>query len=51
MDVVGKPLLERRTLLEKQILPKLHDSIRCSPELKASLNDLMQSVKARFTEP
>jgi bifunctional non-homologous end joining protein LigD len=49
-DVMGEPLASRRALLEKRILPKLHDPVRYSLELKASLPDLITSVKAQGLE-
>jgi DNA ligase D-like protein (predicted ligase) len=49
-DVMGESLTKRRALLEKHILPKLADPIRYSPILKASLKDLIASVKAQGLE-
>ena len=49
-DVMGEPLVKRRDLLEKRVLPKLSEPVRYSPELKASLTDLIQSVKAQGLE-
>jgi DNA ligase D-like protein (predicted ligase) len=49
-DVMAEPLTKRRKLLEKRILPKLDEPIRYSPELKASLVDLIASVKAQGLE-
>jgi ATP-dependent DNA ligase len=49
-DLMGEPLASRRALLEKRILPKLVGPIRYSPELRASLADLIQSVKAQGLE-
>jgi ATP-dependent DNA ligase len=49
-NVTGEPLATRRALLEKRILPKLADPIRQSPELRASLADLIHSVKAQGLE-
>lgn len=49
-DVMGKPLVERRNLIEKQVLPKLADPIRYSPVLGASLKDLIHSVKEQRLE-
>jgi ATP-dependent DNA ligase len=49
-DVMDEPLVKRRELLEKRILPKLPEPVRYSPELKASLTDLIQSVKAQGLE-
>src|SRR5947207_4529680 len=42
-DLRGLPLSARRDLLERHILPKLGEPIRYSPELKASLADLVAS--------
>jgi ATP-dependent DNA ligase len=47
-DVMGQPLVKRRQLLERRVLPKLEEPIRYSPVLQGSLNDLVHSVKARF---
>jgi len=49
-DVMGEPLVKRRELLETKILHKLSEPIRYSPELKASLRDLIQPVKAQALE-
>jgi bifunctional non-homologous end joining protein LigD len=49
-DVMGEPLVKRRELLELKILPKLSEPVRYSPELKASLRDLIQSVNAQRLE-
>jgi ATP-dependent DNA ligase len=49
-DVMAEPLAKRRDLLEKKVLPRLAEPIRCSPALKASLADLVQSVKAQGFE-
>ena len=49
-DLMSEPLTERRQILEKRILPKLSEPIRCSPQLKASLADLVQSVKEQGLE-
>jgi len=49
-DVMAEPLVKRRQLLEKGILPKLSEPVRYSPELKAGLKDLIQSVKAQGLE-
>ncbi len=48
--VMGRPLLERRNLLETLVLPKLAEPVRYSPTLDASLSDLIQSVKAQGFE-
>jgi DNA ligase D-like protein (predicted ligase) len=49
-DVMVEPLAKRRDLLEKKVLPKLAEPVRYSPALKASLADLIQSVKAQGFE-
>ena len=49
-NVMQEPLAKRRELLERQVLPKLADPIRYSPEFEASLPDLIQSVKAQGLE-
>jgi ATP-dependent DNA ligase len=50
MDVMGKSFEERRSLLEKRILPKLKEPVRYSQNLGASLADLITSVKAAGLE-
>lgn len=49
-DVMDETLNARRELLEERILPTLADPIRYSPELKGSMADLVQSVKAQGLE-
>jgi DNA ligase D-like protein (predicted ligase) len=49
-NVTREPLDARRALLEKHILPKLTEPIRYSQELKASLSDLIEAVKAQGLE-
>jgi DNA ligase D-like protein (predicted ligase) len=49
-SLMDQPLTQRRDLLEKHVLSKLEEPIRYSPELKASLPDLIQSVKAQGLE-
>lgn len=49
-DVMGEPLIKRRELIEKHVLPKLADPIRYSPVLEGSLKDLVASVKAQGLE-
>jgi DNA ligase D-like protein (predicted ligase) len=49
-NVMAKPLSERRGLLESGVLPTLAEPIRYSPELKASLPDLVASVKSAGLE-
>jgi hypothetical protein len=43
----AEPLMRRRELIEKHVLPKLADPIRYSPILEGSLKDLIASVKAQ----
>jgi ATP-dependent DNA ligase len=49
-DVMGETLDARRALLEKHVLAKLDEPIRYSPELQATLPDLIRSVKAQGLE-
>ena len=49
-NVMARRSTARRSLLEKRILPKLADPIRYSPELKGSMADLVQSIKAQGLE-
>jgi ATP-dependent DNA ligase len=49
-DHMGEPLERRRELLRRQVLAKLDDPIRESPELVAALPELIQSVKAQGLE-
>lgn len=49
-DLRGEPLSARRALLESKVLPKLGEPVRYSVELKASLADLIASVKAQGLE-
>jgi bifunctional non-homologous end joining protein LigD len=49
-DVRGEPLSKRRALLEKYILPRLHEPIRYSQELPASLPDLIEAVREQGFE-
>ena len=49
-DVMSEPLNVRRQLLRESVLAKLDEPIRESPELEASLPDLIQSVKANGLE-
>lgn len=50
VDVMAQPLEARREILRRQVLAKLADPIRESPELEASLPVLVQSVKAQGLE-
>ena len=49
-DLMAEPLDARRALLEAQVLPTLGDPVRYSPELRARMADLIQSVKAQRLE-
>jgi bifunctional non-homologous end joining protein LigD len=49
-DVRKEPLSKRRELLEKHVLPKLAEPIRYSPQLDASLGDLIHAVKEQGFE-
>jgi DNA ligase D-like protein (predicted ligase) len=49
-DVMALPLEARRELLRSRVLDKLADPIRESPELVASLPELIQAVKAQGLE-
>jgi len=49
-DVTGNTLEWRRALLEIEVLPRLSEPIRYSPELPGSVSDLVQSVKAQRLE-
>jgi bifunctional non-homologous end joining protein LigD len=47
---MGEPLMKRRALIEKSVLPKLTEPIRYSPVLEGGLKDLIASVKAQGLE-
>jgi bifunctional non-homologous end joining protein LigD len=49
-DVMNEPLTARRELVRERVLAKLGEPIRESPELEASLPDLIRSVKAHGLE-
>jgi DNA ligase D-like protein (predicted ligase) len=49
-DVMREALDTRRELLEEEILPHLDEPIRYSQELRASLSDLIEAVKAQGFE-
>src|SRR5579862_1806622 len=49
-DLTGEPLVKRRELLERRVLPALSEPVRCSPVLEASLSDLIQSIRAQGLE-
>src|SRR5260370_39491456 len=50
LTIRGMPLSARRDMLERRILPELGEPIRYSPELQASLADLISSVRAQGLE-
>ena len=49
-DVMNEPLAARRELLRARVLANLGEPIRESPELEATLPDLIRSVKAQSLE-
>jgi ATP-dependent DNA ligase len=49
-DVMGEPLMKRREMIERHILPRLAEPIRYSPILAGSLPGLIQSVKTQGLE-
>jgi ATP-dependent DNA ligase len=49
-DVMAEPLMRRREFLQSRVLSRLHEPIRESPVLEASLADLIRSVKAQRLE-
>jgi len=49
-NVMGEPLMKRRALIERHVLPHLADPIRYSPILDAPLESLIESVKAQGLE-
>jgi ATP-dependent DNA ligase len=49
-DVMSESLSARRELLQSRVLTTLGEPIRESPELDASLPDLISSVKAHGLE-
>lgn len=49
-DVMNEPMTVRRSLLQERVLAKLGEPIRESPELDASLPDLIRSVKTHGLE-
>jgi ATP-dependent DNA ligase len=48
--VMSEPLANRRALLRRNVLPKLRDPIRESPELNAALTDVVNAVRAQGLE-
>jgi len=49
-DVMREPLATRRAMLERHVLPELDEPIRYSQELKATLSDLIEAVRAQGFE-
>jgi bifunctional non-homologous end joining protein LigD len=49
-NIRSEPLEARRELLRTDILPKLSEPIRYSPELESSLDDLIRSVREQKFE-
>lgn len=49
-DVMAEPLAQRRDLLRSHVLPKLKDPVRESPELDASLAEVISVVRAQGLE-
>ena len=49
-DVKSETLETRRNLLERKVLPQLAEPVRYTGELKASLRDLIHSVRAQGLE-
>jgi bifunctional non-homologous end joining protein LigD len=49
-DVTGESLEARRELLERTVLPALADPVRYAGELRASVRDLIHSVKTQGLE-
>jgi bifunctional non-homologous end joining protein LigD len=49
-DVMSEPLSARRELLLRNILPNLRDPVRECPELRASLSDVIEAVRAQGLE-
>ena len=49
-DVMREPLVKRRDLLERKVLPKLTDPVKYASSLNADLPTLIESVKAHGFE-
>lgn len=49
-DVMQESLTARKELLQRHVFPRMSEPIRYSPELKANLQDLVQSVKEQGLE-
>ena len=49
-SLAAEPMLKRRQILQAQVLPRLNEHVRESPQLDASLADLVKAVKAHGFE-
>ena len=49
-SLMAEPMWKRREILQAQVLPRLNDPVRESPQLDASLADLVKAVKAHGFE-
>lgn len=49
-DLTSERLVERRELLDREILPRLKDPIRATPRLEASLSDVIEAIRAQGLE-
>lgn len=49
-DVMREPLSVRREILQAQVLPRLKEPVRESPQLNASLPDIVKAVRAHGFE-
>jgi ATP-dependent DNA ligase len=49
-DMTTESLAVRRKLFQTDVLPRLSEPIRCSPQFNVGLNDLIQSVRAQGLE-
>jgi ATP-dependent DNA ligase len=45
-SLMAEPMSKRREILQAQVLPKLSEPVRESPQLNASLSELVTAVKA-----
>src|SRR5262249_34147511 len=49
-DLTPEPLSSRQAILKQHVLPALHDSIRESPELNASLSEVTSAIQQQGLE-
>lgn len=49
-NVMAEPLSTRRRILQSQVLPRLREPVRESPQLEASLAELVKAVRAHGFE-